>query len=134
MRAWGVEPDQNSYNTVMDAYARVGNVQNVVKIFKFMQVIDGYVDVDMNDGVMLVCEWSMTMMLIWNMEYDVMLIWMMIFIFTGLVCCGWIFFTTVKGNKYPLIVDNTHLQSSFAVKGDDIWWGVGWRGGGDFPI
>lgn len=38
MRAWGVQPNQLSYNTIMDAYARAGNVKNVVKIYNFMQV------------------------------------------------------------------------------------------------
>ncbi|CAN0409001.1 unnamed protein product, partial [Ectocarpus fasciculatus] len=37
MQAWGVEPNQLSYNTIMDAYAREGNVENVVKIYNFMQ-------------------------------------------------------------------------------------------------
>ena len=38
MKAWGVAPNQLSYNTIMDAYARTGNVNNVVKIYNFMQV------------------------------------------------------------------------------------------------
>ena len=38
MQAWGVQPNQLSYNTIMDAYARQGNVRNVVKIYNFMQV------------------------------------------------------------------------------------------------
>lgn len=38
MQAWGVTPNQLSYNTIMDAYARQGNVENVVKIYNFMQV------------------------------------------------------------------------------------------------
>lgn len=38
MEAWGVSPNQLSYNTIMDAYAREGNVENVVKIYNFMQV------------------------------------------------------------------------------------------------
>lgn len=38
MQAWGVQPNQLSYNTIMDAYARQGNVGNVVKIYNFMQV------------------------------------------------------------------------------------------------
>ncbi|CAM9576390.1 unnamed protein product, partial [Hapterophycus canaliculatus] len=37
MHAWGVAPNQMSFNTVMDAYARQGNVQNVVKIYNYMQ-------------------------------------------------------------------------------------------------
>eukprot|EP00903_Cladosiphon_okamuranus_P006597 g6444.t1 len=37
MQAWGVQPNQLSYNTIMDAYARQGNVRNVVKIYNFMQ-------------------------------------------------------------------------------------------------
>ncbi|CAM9855815.1 unnamed protein product, partial [Ectocarpus sp. 12 AP-2014] len=37
MQAWGVSPNQLSYNTIMDAYAREGNVENVVKIYNFMQ-------------------------------------------------------------------------------------------------
>lgn len=39
MQAWGVQPNQLSYNTIMDAYARQGNVRNVVKIYNFMQVL-----------------------------------------------------------------------------------------------
>lgn len=38
MSAWGVEPDHLSYNTIMDAFARAGNVVNVEKIFNFMLV------------------------------------------------------------------------------------------------
>lgn len=38
MHAWGVTPNQMSFNTVMDAYARQGNVNNVVKIYNYMQV------------------------------------------------------------------------------------------------
>lgn len=38
MHAWGVVPNQMSFNTVMDAYARQGNVNNVVKIYNYMQV------------------------------------------------------------------------------------------------
>lgn len=38
VQAWGVQPNQLSYNTIMDAYARQGNVRNVVKIYNFMQV------------------------------------------------------------------------------------------------
>lgn len=38
MQAWGVKPNQLSFNTIMDAYAREGNVNNVVKIYNFMQV------------------------------------------------------------------------------------------------
>eukprot|EP00752_Nemacystus_decipiens_P004025 g3686.t1 len=37
MQEWGVQPNQLSYNTIMDAYARLGNVRNVVKIYNFMQ-------------------------------------------------------------------------------------------------
>ncbi|CAN0027358.1 unnamed protein product [Scytosiphon promiscuus] len=37
MHAWGVTPNQMSFNTVMDAYARQGNVDNVVKIYNYMQ-------------------------------------------------------------------------------------------------
>eukprot|EP00904_Undaria_pinnatifida_P010501 jgi/Undpi1/6581/HiC_scaffold_20.g09060.m1 len=37
MTTWGVTPNQLSYNTIMDAYARAGNVNNVVKIYNFMQ-------------------------------------------------------------------------------------------------
>lgn len=38
MQKWGVNPNQLSFNTIMDAYAREGNVNNVVKIFNYMQV------------------------------------------------------------------------------------------------
>lgn len=38
MKAWGVEPDHVSYNTIMDAFARNGNVNSVMKVFKYMQV------------------------------------------------------------------------------------------------
>ncbi|CAN0249101.1 unnamed protein product [Laminaria digitata] len=37
METWGVTPNQLSYNTIMDAYARAGNVKNVVKIYNFMK-------------------------------------------------------------------------------------------------
>ena len=38
MQAWDVTPNQLSFNTIMDAYAREGNVNNVLKIYNFMQV------------------------------------------------------------------------------------------------
>lgn len=38
MQKWGVKPNQLSFNTIMDAYAREGNVNNVLKIFNYMQV------------------------------------------------------------------------------------------------
>lgn len=38
MKAWGVEPNHLSYNTIMNAYARAGNVVNVEKIYDFMVV------------------------------------------------------------------------------------------------
>ncbi len=41
MQAWGVKPNQLSFNTIMDAYAREGNVNNVIKIYNFMQVRAG---------------------------------------------------------------------------------------------
>lgn len=38
MQTWGINPNQLSFNTIMDAYAREGNVNNVVKIYNYMQV------------------------------------------------------------------------------------------------
>ena len=37
MKAWSVKPNQLSYNTVMDAYARAGRVGDAVKVFNTMK-------------------------------------------------------------------------------------------------
>lgn len=39
MKAWGVRPNQLSYNTVMDAYARKGRVKDVLRVFNSMKVM-----------------------------------------------------------------------------------------------